>query len=99
MPKYNEVFSQFFSRYPAAERRDYNHTNGMSSVVAVGLVRGHVDGAFIGVYKENGVHRSEEHFPLDVIEENFGRVSVGNAEMLSRLTELAVAKAQAPILP
>lgn len=99
MPQYHEVFSQFFSRYPTAERRDYHHTNGMSSVVAVGLVHGHVDGAFIGVYKEDGVHRSEEHYPLDVIEDNFGSVSVGNAEMLSRLTELAVAKAQSPILP
>ena len=93
----HEVFFEFFERYPDAERREHTHENGKHSTVSVGLFQGHVDAAFIGFYKPDGKMQSEEQLPLDVIESNFGQASVGNAEMLSRLTDLAVQKAASPI--
>ena len=89
-------FFEFFERYPDAERHEHIHQNGNLSTVSVGLVQGHVDGAFIGVYKTDGRLQSEENLPLDILEENFGSSSVGYAEILSRITEVAVAKAGAP---
>lgn len=97
MQQRSDVFLQFFGRYPSAERRENLHENGWFSTFAVGLIHGHVDGAFLGIYKQDGAHRSEEYFPLDVIEDNFGGINVGNAEMLARLTDLAVAKVKSPI--
>jgi hypothetical protein len=97
MPERQKGFFEFFERYPDAERREHTHENGKYSTVSIGLFQGHVDGAFIGVYKSDGKLQSEEQLPLDVIESSFGRATVGNAEMLSRLTDLAVEKAGAPI--
>ena len=97
MPERHKGFFEFFERFPDAERREHTHENGKYSTVSVGLFQGHVDSAFIGVYKPDGKLQSEEQLPLDVIESSFGRATVGNAEMLSRLTDLAVEKAGSPI--
>lgn len=89
-------FFQFFEQYPGAERKDHVHANGYTSTIAVGLFSGQVDAAFIGVYKPDGKLRSEENFPLDVIEENFG-ANPSYGLILSELTQMAVAKAGAVI--
>lgn len=89
-------YFQFFEQYPGAERKDHVHSNGYTSTIAVGLFSGQVDAAFIGVYKPDGGLRSEENFPLDVLEESFGR-NLNFGLLLSELTEMAAAKAGAPI--
>lgn len=93
----HDAFFKFFERYPEAERREHTHENGKHSTVSVGLFQGHVDAAFVGIYKPDGKMLREEMLPLDVIESNFGQASVGNAEMLSRLTDDAIQKAGSPI--
>lgn len=97
MHKRQNGFLQFFERYPEAERHEHTHGNGMLSTISVGLFQGHVDGAFIGIYDGQGQLRSEENLPWDIVEESFGK-NISPAELLSRLTETAVAKTGAPII-
>lgn len=89
-------FFQFFEKYPMAERHEHKHGNGHYSTVSVGLFQGQVDGAFIGIYDEHGRLRSEENLPWDIIENSYGR-NISPVDLLSKLTETAVAKAGAPI--
>ncbi|GEM_PF-4308090 len=96
MQQRGEAFFQFFQRYPTAVIHDYKHENGHYSTLSVGLLQGHVDAAFIGIYRDDGSLRSEEHLPWDTVEGSFGK-GIGNSELLGRLTETAVAKAGAPI--
>ncbi|MGJ7474523.1 hypothetical protein ACSFEV_12130 [Pseudomonas fulva] len=97
MQQRGEAFFKFFQRYPTAVIHDQKHENGRSSTISVGLVQGHVDAAFIGIYREDGSPRSEEHWPWDIVEDSFGK-GIGNSELLGKLTETAVAKAGAPII-
>jgi hypothetical protein len=93
MPNYDKGYFEFFERNPGAERRDYEHQDGVTSVVAISFFNGEVDEAFLGVYENNGKLRSEQYLPHDHLEKLVGDTSVGSVEVLSRLTELATEKA------
>lgn len=92
----NKCFFEFFQRYPEAERREHLHSNGYRSTISVALFSGKVDAAFLGIYESDGALSSEENFPIDILEDNFGR-NPNFGFLLSELTKMAVAKAGAQI--
>ncbi|SOS39503.1 hypothetical protein PSCFBP2116_03098 [Pseudomonas syringae] len=89
-------FFQFVERYPTAELREHKHLNGKFSTVGIGLSKGYLDCAFLGVYHEDGSLKSEENLPWDFIEDHFGQ-NIGTTKLLENLAILSVAKVGAPI--
>ncbi|MBC8787650.1 hypothetical protein [Pseudomonas fluorescens] len=90
-------FIQFFEKYPSAQRHEHEHQNGKLSTVAVGLFEGSVDAGFVGIYNSDGALQSEQNLNLKELEQLVGDASVGHAEVLARLTELAADMAGSPI--
>ncbi|MDI2589827.1 hypothetical protein POF45_00060 [Pseudomonas sp. 681] len=93
MQHFGKEYFQFFESRPAAERRDYTHQDGVTSVVAVSLSDGKVDEAFAGVYETNGKLRFEQVLDSKALQLLVGDTSIDYMETLARLTELVTEKA------
>ncbi|WP_163022956.1 hypothetical protein [Pseudomonas viridiflava] len=84
---HQKVFFEFFSKYPFAERRDYEHQDGKTSIVAVTLSLGAPDEALIALYESKGKMLLEEHLSNEKLKIFLDQAELSNTEVLARLTE------------
>ncbi|MCK0547877.1 MULTISPECIES: hypothetical protein [Pseudomonas syringae group] len=82
-----KVFFEFFSKHPFAERRDYGHQDGKTSVVAVSLTGGEPDEALIALYDSDGKMLLEDHLSNDKLKAFVNNSDLAHTEVLARLTE------------
>ena len=93
MQKHQKGFFQFFEKYPSAERRDYVHQDGKTSIVAVSLFEGEADEGFLALYEADGALHSEQWLDRENLQQLADNSSVGYMESLSLLTERVTEKA------
>ncbi|KPH00193.1 hypothetical protein AEQ67_09315 [Pseudomonas sp. RIT-PI-q] len=88
-----EIFFNFFAKYPEAECHDFQHKNGKSSTIAIGLFQGLVDEGFVGVYDADGRSLAEARLGEEALAKSVGKNRVGYADAFEFLKSHAVGRA------
>ncbi|MHC8380956.1 hypothetical protein [Pseudomonas sp. LB3P14] len=85
-----EVFFDFFTKHPDAERHEFQHANGKRSTIAIGLYQGLVDEGFVGVYDADGGSLSEERPGEEALAKSVGKTRIGYTDAFELLKSRAV---------
>ncbi|WP_148279795.1 hypothetical protein [Pseudomonas syringae] len=84
---HQKSFFEFFSKHPLAERKDYEHQDGKTSIVAVALTGGEPEEALMALYDSEGIMILEQQLSREKLSVFLDHDQVAHTEVLARLIE------------